>query len=188
MYDEGGLYGCRQLALVPLDCQLVITVLAGNCLGNLGLAGHRINRHEGSVQVEHLDQFRNCGDFIALIVSFKLAQYQLVGTSVGVHHMDGTLLIISIVGGAQILAINGNHLTTCQGMYRIHPAQEAVAKLGRVNTCDQTSKGNVNRHTVFKEILFKKPLMVTKNIFANVCSALATGYHGADRTKQNIKG
>ncbi|SYZ82988.1 Uncharacterised protein [Vibrio paracholerae] len=180
MWREGGLYGCRQLALVPLYSQQVITAFVGNYLGNFGLAGHRINRHEGFAQVEHLNQFRNCGDFIALIVSFELAQYQLVDTRVSAHHMNGTLSVISIVRAAQSLTVNGNHLTTRQGMYRIHPAQEAVVKLGRVNTCDQTNKGIVNRHAVFKQTLFKKPLMVTKNIFTNVRSALTSAYHGAD--------
>ncbi|GHY54048.1 hypothetical protein VCSRO119_3092 [Vibrio cholerae] len=94
--------------------------------------------------------------------------------------MNGALSVISIVRTAQSLAINGNHLTTRQGMFRIHPAQEAVAKLGRVNTSDQTSKGIVNRHAVFKQPLFKKPLMVTKNIFTNVRPALTSAYHGAD--------
>lgn len=59
--------------------------------------------------------------------------------------MDGALPVVSIVGAAQSLAINGNHLTKRHGMYRIHPTQEAVAKLGRINICNQTSKGIVRQ-------------------------------------------
>ena len=35
--------------------------------------------------------------------------------------------------------------------------------------------------------MFKKPLMVGKNLFANVGPALASGYHGAARAKENIE-
>ncbi|KJR22142.1 hypothetical protein UF06_19025, partial [Vibrio sp. S234-5] len=101
--------------------------------------------------------------------------------------MDGSLPVVSIVGAAESPANNGHPLTKPPCMVRIHPTQEAVAKLGKINICNQTSKGIVDRHTVFKQPLFKKLVGVARNIFTKVSLALTSGDHGPDRQKQNIK-
>lgn len=151
------------------------------------MTGHCINRQDGTSQVEHLEQCRDRGNFIALIIGFKLAQYELIGAGVGTHHVDGALPVVSVIGAAQGFTINGYHFATGQFVYGFNLSQKAFTKFRLIDVRNQKGKSIINRQAIFKQAQLKEPFMVTKNVFANVSPALTFDDHSADRDKQNIK-
>lgn len=81
--------------MIALDSQQVITALADDGFRNFGLTGHSINC---DTENEHLNKYRDSGDFIALAVGFQLSQHQLVGRSIGTDYMNGDLSVVMVIG------------------------------------------------------------------------------------------
>ena len=58
-----------QMLLVAFDSQYIITAFVHNRLGNLLLTAHRIDGHQSTVQVQHLQKFGNGRDFVSSVAT-----------------------------------------------------------------------------------------------------------------------
>ena len=60
-----------------------------NRLGDLCLSSHRIDRHQGTLQVEVLQQQRNGGDLVGFLLARLLPQHDPLSGGPGGNHMQG---------------------------------------------------------------------------------------------------
>ena len=56
----------QKMFLVVLNGQCIVAAAVDDLLGNGSLATHSINGHQGTLQVQHVEQSRNGSDFIRL--------------------------------------------------------------------------------------------------------------------------
>jgi hypothetical protein len=68
-----------QTQLIFFEAQHIVGARHLNLPGDLHLAPHRIDGHDGAGQIEHAEQLREGGDLVGCRVNFALRQYQLIG-------------------------------------------------------------------------------------------------------------
>jgi hypothetical protein len=74
--------------LVILDGQKVVGLGVENRLGDVGIASHGIDRDQGALKVEALDEGRNGGDLVRFFIDRLLAQHQTLVAGEGRDQMQ----------------------------------------------------------------------------------------------------
>src|SRR5208337_4035143 len=80
-----------EMRLVLLHGQQVLTTPLVDPCGDVFLTAHGINRHDGSPEIQKLQQLGNRRDFVRFRVSRDLAQRQVILHRPGAHHVKGGL-------------------------------------------------------------------------------------------------
>ena len=83
------LYILEQIALILLQTQHIISVLVADFLSDLLRASHRNNGHNTPANVQQLQKFGDCLDFVRFIVHLALAQGNAIGACPG-EKIDST--------------------------------------------------------------------------------------------------
>ena len=96
--DQGLLNVVQQVFLIVLHRQHVIAAAVDDLLGDGFLATHRVNGHQGAMQVQQFQQLGNGGDFVGLAIHRQLAQEQVVLAGPGADDMQRPQ---SLVGAAE---------------------------------------------------------------------------------------
>jgi len=98
--------------LIFLDRQDVVAAALDDLLGNGFLTAHRIDRHQGAMQVQQLQQLGNSGDFIGLAVHRHLAESEVVLGGLGADQMQGAKSTRRGRRMTERLAVDGDVLDT----------------------------------------------------------------------------
>jgi hypothetical protein len=77
-----------------------MSAAAADGTGDLRLGAHRINGNDRSRQIELLQQQRNGGDFIGLLLRCLLPQHQSLAGRPGGHQMQGFAAFATVVGAS----------------------------------------------------------------------------------------
>ncbi len=99
-----------QVFLVLFERQQIVSSLLDNCLGNLSLTAHGINRHQAALQIQQLQELGDRRDLVRLFIDFLLTQHQPVGRGPGTHHVDRPLPQALVKRTPQGLPVNRYHL------------------------------------------------------------------------------
>ena len=140
-----------ELGLIVLHGQHVVCLLFANLCGDLGLATHRVDGHDGLRQVEQLQQPRDRGDLVRLLLARLLAEHEAILRGPSEHQIPlAATAERAVVAAAQRLAINGHDLArrartqgldprrqTAQELVGVQPLKHACKRIGRGNTAAQ---------------------------------------------------
>jgi hypothetical protein len=121
--------------LLALHRQAIVRARSDDLARDLRLAGHRVDRDHRAGDFQHLQQFRDGRDFVALGVDDDLSEADVIGRCPGADHRNGRLALRGVVTAAQRLAVDGDHLTGRDLVQRRNPIEQALLKLGRLDCC-----------------------------------------------------
>jgi len=121
-----------QLRLIAFERQKIVATALHNLGCNRGLTTHRIDRDRTIAQIEQIQEHGNGRDFIRFAVYGDLTKHDAVLTGPCADKMQGSGAVGVIVGAAVGFAINRNYVAV-DLLDGLHPGDEAVLKLGRVN-------------------------------------------------------
>src|SRR3954447_25698449 len=124
-------------------------------------------------------------DLVSLICHFHLAQHQPLARGKGRDHVDGRLVALLVVGSAQRLAINGDHLG-CDAGDRCHPGDETALERLSVQSGQDVAKMIVSWRAVgeWPEAAQQVALFLTKP--GDVSNRLGSGQHREQAQQQNL--
>src|SRR4051794_27962005 len=86
-------HSLKGAAVIGLEHQEVVGALGPDLRGDVLLASHRIQRHNAALQVQGLQQLRDCDDLIRLAVDRALAQRQPLFAGPGADHVQGPMIV-----------------------------------------------------------------------------------------------
>jgi hypothetical protein len=88
---------------------------------------HRVDGNDGPLDRHHVEQRRDGDDLVRLVCHLDLPEHEALACREGRNHMDRRLGAFLLVGAAQRLAVNGDHIGRRAGQRR-HPGNEAPLK------------------------------------------------------------
>ena len=80
-----------QRGLIALHGQDVVGLLGDDVVSDLGLTAHRVDRHQTAGKFQHLQQLRDGGDLVALVIDHHLAQRDSIRRGPGADHVNRRL-------------------------------------------------------------------------------------------------
>ena len=98
-----------QCALVAFEREHVIGVFIQDFLGNIALATHRIDGHDGALDRHHIEERRDGDDFVGLFRHLDLPKHKPLACRKRRNHVDGGFRAFLLIGPAHRLAIDGDH-------------------------------------------------------------------------------
>ena len=104
-----------QGALVVLERENIVSLLVEDLARDGALAPHRVNGHDGAVDCQHVQQFRDRHDLVRLLRHLDLAKHQPLARREGGNHMDGGFLPLFLIRAAHRLAVDRDHPGRCAG-------------------------------------------------------------------------
>src|SRR3954465_11677003 len=119
-------YGLEGAAVVGLQPQEIVGTLRPDPRGDVLLTAHGIERHDGALEMQGVEQFGDGGDLVRLAVDLALTEHQSLITGPGADQMQRAMIMAAITGAPDGLSVDRHHLAlnlTRQGLY---PAREAV--------------------------------------------------------------
>ena len=136
----------QQPLLVALHGQHVVATLVDNLPSNCFLAAHRIDRHQGAGDVEHLQERRDRSDFVGFRIDGNLAERQVLGGSPGADQVQRPELRRS--GTAERLAIDGDMLDVDRRCDRLNPRAETRLERLRLDSVENALVSVMGRDTL----------------------------------------
>ena len=129
--------------------QQVVAALVDDLSGDLLLAAHGINADQKAFHVQCFEQFRNGGDFVALLLDALLTKDN---AQIGGERTDDMGWSASPLGRAANRLAIGRHLPRWRsGRYDLtHPAAKEGFELLGIKCPEQTIKGRRRRDTILQ--------------------------------------
>jgi hypothetical protein len=151
-----------QVRLVVLDGQNVIPAARDDLGGDLLLRPHRIDRHQRPGHVEQLQQARDRGDLVGLVVHGHLAQRDVVGTGPGADQVQRRQPLPAAAAAPRRFAINGDVTPRPRFVRRQRrgPTGEATRELLRVQEAEDAAEGVVRRDPVRQAEELPQPVLL----------------------------
>ena len=117
-----------QGALIAFEREDVVGLLLQDFRSNIALASHGIDGHDGALDRHHGEERRDRDNFVRLFRHFDLPEHEALARRKGRNHMDRRFRAFLLVGTAQRLAVDGDHIRRRAGQRR-NPSHEAALEL-----------------------------------------------------------
>ena len=136
-----------QRTLVALQGEHVVGLLVDDRLGDVALAAHGIDGHDGAFDRQHVEQLRDSADLVGLLRHLDLAEHQALPRGEGRDHVDRRLGAALLVGSARGLAVGRDHLGR-RARERGDPGDEAALELLGIERCEDVAEMVMRRRAV----------------------------------------
>src|SRR3954454_25233092 len=116
---EISMRGLEGAAVIRLQRQEVVGPLRPDPRGDVLLASHRVERHDGALKMQGVEQLGDSGNLVRLAVDLALAEHQSLITGPGADQMQRTVIVAAAAGAPNGLAVDRHHLAlylTRQGL------------------------------------------------------------------------
>ncbi len=147
-------------------------------LGDILLTAHRVDGHGGVLQVEQVEQLRDSGDFIGLLIYFDLAEGGVMLIDPRGDHVNGVLLGGPVETPAQRLAVNGDVFSSRISSEVAHKGLENFFEGVGVQGGKDAPEGVVGRDSVFQLQEGLKPLPARLSKLFDLSPALGAAQNG----------
>src|ERR1700722_1531087 len=171
--------------LILFDREHVVAAAFDDLRGNLLLTAHRVDGHQGAVNVQEFQQLGNRRNFIGLLLHRHLAQAQRIRRGPGADDVQG--LQTADAGATQRLAIDGNRRQAKCLMQGIHPGAEASLKPLRTQTLKHTLKGVMRRNAVGQTQEFLEPILAALAKSHDLLPIIAATDGGTERDRDDVQ-
>jgi hypothetical protein len=168
--------GVRQVFLVVLDGQQVITAPVENLPGNLGLTADGVDRDDAALEGQCVEQRFDRRNLVALAAGVFLPQAQAAGRGIRTDRVQ--CRVVPIPGAAGRLAINRDHAGHNPGEVADPFTETGFEHLG-VQQAKQPTKRVVRRCAVLKAKIAFEPRFVVLRPFGNIDPGVRPAQHRA---------
>src|SRR3954452_40762 len=145
---EMSLCGLEGTAVIGLQRQEIVGALGPDPRGNVLLASHRVERHDGALEMQGVEQLRDGGDLVRLAVDLALAEHQSLITGPGADQMQRTVIVTAAAGAPDGLAVDRHHLALDLACQRLCPSHEAALERVRIDQHEDPPERIVRGDTV----------------------------------------
>ena len=115
------LYTFIEVTLIGLEGQYLIPSWFHPLLSDGFLTPHGIHAHNTPFECQELEEFREGGNLIGLLLGFHLSQHYPIFCGPSTDHMDSGLVGLPIIRAAQRLTVNGYPLLSQNPTHRLYP-------------------------------------------------------------------
>src|SRR4051794_19831648 len=105
-------HGLEGAAVIGLQRQEVVSPLSPDPRGNVLLAPHCIERHDGAVEMQGVEQLGDGGDLVRLAVDLALTEHQSLITCPGADQMQRSVIVAATARAPDGLAVD-RHARPC---------------------------------------------------------------------------
>src|SRR3954464_15783571 len=126
-------YGLEGAAVIGLQRQEIVSTLRSDPRGNVLLAPHRVERHDGAVEMQGIEQLGNGGDLVRLAVDLALTEHQSLITGPGTDQMQRAVIVARAARAPDGLAVDRDHLALDLTRQGLCPAREAALERVRID-------------------------------------------------------
>src|SRR4051794_22867609 len=91
-------YGLEGATVIGLQRQQIVGTFGSDPRGDVLLAPHRVERHDGALEMQDVEQLGNGGDLIRLAVDFALSEHQFLITCPGADQMQRAVIVARAAG------------------------------------------------------------------------------------------
>src|SRR3954447_3964672 len=178
-----------QVGVVVLDRQDVVAATGDNLGGDLLLAAHRVDGHQGTGEVEQLQEPRDRSDLVGLVVHGHLAEADVVGAGPGADQVQRRQPAAAAPAAAHRLAIDGDDATgphTRLGQGR-DPSGEASLERLRVQQAEDAAEGVVRGDAVGQTEMAGQPVAFGVAVRLHGGPGLGPGDDGTEGDADDIE-
>src|SRR6202166_1852396 len=119
----------KDLALIGLERDEIIGAPFEDLADDRFLAAHRVQGHDAALEIQRVEQFRNCSNLVRLVADLALAEHQAPLAGRGADDMQWALIAATVEGTAHRLAINGDDLPIHANRKGLRPGCETTLKI-----------------------------------------------------------
>src|ERR1700761_628214 len=174
------------LPLVGLERHEIISPVFEDPGGDRPLAAHRIQGDNRSLDVEHLEQFRDRADLVRFVADPTLAKDQPAVTSPRADDMKRPRLATPITGPADRLSVDRYKFPVDGGTKRTHPRLKAPLETPGIDQHEHTSEGVMGRDAIGQCEKCTQPADLAAAIERDVFPPRGPSNHRTDRNHQDI--
>ena len=124
--------------------------MSQDLLGDVALAAHRVDGHDGAFDGHHVEQLGDGDDLVGLLRHLDLAEHEPLTRREGGDHVDRRLAALLLAGAARGLAVDGDHLALARAGQRGDPGDEAALERLGVERGEYVAEVIVRRRSVAK--------------------------------------
>lgn len=95
-----------KVALVAFDAEDVVAAFFNDFVGDLALGAHGVDGDDGTLEVEHFQQFGDGGDLVAFVADEALGEGDAPGAGPGAHGMN--VAFATVTATTQRFAVDGD--------------------------------------------------------------------------------
>lgn len=146
-------------------------------------ASHRVDAHQQPAQGERFEQFRDCGDLVALVGHLLLPEHKPQFGGVGADHVQWR--VVGAARSAYALAVDGDRAIQ-RGHQIADPAPEHAFEMLGVEHAEQPFEGVGRRHAVAQGQKAAQPRLMFLPPFGDLGDGVAVGEHGCNGHDQHF--
>src|ERR671916_584375 len=121
------------MAVTGLQHQEVVGGLRPDPRGDVLLAAHGVERHDGAVEMQGVEKFGNGGDLVRLAIDLALAEHQSLITGPGADQMERAVIVAAAARAPHGLAVDRHHVALDLARQGPRPPREAGLERVRVD-------------------------------------------------------
>src|SRR3954453_13441055 len=183
---EMSTHGLEGAAVIGLQRQEVVGTLGPDPRGDVLLAPHRVERHDGAVEMQGIEQLGDGGDLVRLAIDLALTEHQPLITGPGANQVQRTMIVAAAAGAPDGLAVDRHHLTRHLTRQGLCPAREAALERVRIDQHEDSPERIVRGDTVRQVQKGLQPCLLAAPIKFDVFPAFCAGDHRTHRDDENV--
>src|SRR6476646_865756 len=178
--------GLKGAAMVGLQRQQIVGTLRPDPRGNVLLAPHRIERHDGAVEMQGVEQLGDGGDLVRLAVDLALTEHQSLIARPGTDEMQRAVIVAAAAGAPDGLAVDRHHLALDLARQGPCPSRKTALERVRIDQHEDPPERIVRGDTVRQSQEGLQPSLLAAAVKFDVLPAFRAGNHRALRDHENI--
>src|SRR3954465_2740943 len=179
-------YGLEGAAVVGLQPQEIVGTLRPDPRGDVLLTAHGIERHDGAVEVQGVEQLGDGGDLVRLAIDLALTEHQPLITGPGADQVQRAVIVAAAAGAPDGLAVNRHHLTLHLTRQGLCPAREAALERVRIDQHEDPPERIVRGNTVRQVQEGLQPILLAAPVKLDVLPAFRASDHRTHRDDENV--
>src|SRR3954452_18756795 len=179
-------YGLEGAAVVGLQPQEIVGTLRPDPRGDVLLTAHGIERHDGAVEMQGIEQLGDGGDLVRLAVDFALTEHQSLITGPGADQMQRAVIVAAAAGAPDGLAVDRHHLALDLTPQGLCPSRKTALERVRIDQHEDPPERIVRGDAVREGQESLQPSLLAAAVKFDVLPAFRAGDHRAYRDHENI--
>src|SRR3954463_14605777 len=179
-------YGLEGTAVIGLQRQQIVRTLRSDPRGNVLLAPHRVERHDGALEMQDVEQLGDSGDLVRLAVDLALTEHQFLITCPGADQMQRAVIVARVARAPDGLAVDRHHLALDLTRQGLCPAREAALERVGIDQHEDPSERIVRGDAVRQVQEALQPSLLAAPVKLDVLPTFRAGDHRAHRDYENV--
>src|SRR3712207_867520 len=126
--------GLEGTAVIGLQRQETVGTLPPDPRGDVLLAAHGVERHDGAVEMQAVEKFGDGGDLVRLAVDLAPAEHQSLITGPGADQMQRAVIVAAAARAPHGLAVDRHHFALDLARQGLRPSREEIGRAPRLNS------------------------------------------------------